>query len=97
MTPLSRALKLHATDDVAIARDAITSGTPLDEFDGLVARGDIPAAHKIALRPIAQGEALRRYCRSSASPRRPSRRAIASIRTTCRSARSIATTPSAAT
>jgi altronate hydrolase len=61
MTPLSRALKLHATDDVAIARDAITSGTALDEFDGLVARGDIPAAHKIALRPIAQGQALRRY------------------------------------
>jgi altronate hydrolase len=61
MTPLSRALKLHDTDDVAIARNAITSGTALDEFGGLVARGDIPAAHKIALRPIAQGEALRRY------------------------------------
>jgi altronate hydrolase len=61
MTPLSRALKLHDTDDVAIARNAIANGTELDEFDGLVARGDIPAAHKIALRPIAQGEALRRY------------------------------------
>ncbi len=61
MTPLSRALKLHDTDDVAIARSAIANGTALDEFGGLVARGDIPAAHKIALRPIAPGEALRRY------------------------------------
>ncbi|HTJ95381.1 MAG TPA: altronate dehydratase family protein [Pararobbsia sp.] len=61
MTPLSRALRLHADDDVAIAREAITSGTPLDEFDGLVVNGDVPAAHKIALRAITTGDAVRRY------------------------------------
>jgi altronate hydrolase len=61
MDSLSRALKLDDADDVAIARDAIASGTALAEFGGLVARADIPAAHKIALRPIAAGEAVRRY------------------------------------
>lgn len=61
MDPLSRALKLDDADDVAIARDALTSGTTLAEFGGLVARADVPAAHKIALRPIAVGEAVRRY------------------------------------
>ncbi|CAM2153655.1 altronate hydrolase [Pararobbsia alpina] len=61
MTPLSRALKLHADDDVAIAREAVAANTTLNEFDGLVVRQDVPAAHKIALREIAVGEAVRRY------------------------------------
>ncbi|BAO90167.1 UxaA family hydrolase [Caballeronia cordobensis] len=57
----SRALKLHDTDDVAIARDALTAGTTLPEFDDIVLLDDIPAAHKIALRSITKGEAVRRY------------------------------------
>jgi altronate hydrolase len=61
MEQLSRVLKLNEADDVAIARDALAAGTTLDEVGGLVVRSDIPAAHKIALRPIAVGDAVRRY------------------------------------
>ena len=59
--PTSRALRLHEADDVAIARDALGAGTALDEFGSVVSLDDIPAAHKIALRAIAHGEAVRRY------------------------------------
>src|ERR1700744_5301922 len=61
MEQLSRVLKLNDADDVAIARDALAAGTTLDEVGGLVGRNDIPAAHKIALPPIAVGDAVRRY------------------------------------
>ncbi|MDR0457783.1 MAG: altronate dehydratase family protein [Burkholderiaceae bacterium] len=55
------ALKLHASDDVLIARNPIAAGTVLADFGGLVAAGDIPAAHKIACRAIAPGAPVRRY------------------------------------
>jgi altronate hydrolase len=61
MEQLSRVLKLNDADDVAIARNALAAGTTLDEVGGLVVRNDIPAAHKIALHPIAVGDAVRRY------------------------------------
>jgi altronate hydrolase len=61
MEQLSRVLKLNDADDVAIARNALAAGTTLDEVGGLVARSDIPAAHKIALHPIGVGDAVRRY------------------------------------
>jgi altronate hydrolase len=61
MEQLSRVLKLNDADDVAIARNALAAGTTLEEVGGLVARNDIPAAHKIALHPIAVGDAVRRY------------------------------------
>ncbi len=55
----SPAIRLHADDDVAIARRALPRGTTLP--DGPTALDDIPTAHKIALRDIAAGVAVRRY------------------------------------
>ncbi len=55
------AIKLHDKDDVLIARGAIAAGTILAEFDDLVASAEIPPAHKIACRDVAQGAPVRRY------------------------------------
>jgi altronate hydrolase len=61
MNPTPHVIRLHDDDDVAIARGAIDAGTAIGELDGLVARDAIPAAHKIALRAIAEGAPVRRY------------------------------------
>jgi altronate hydrolase len=57
----SFALKLHADDDVAIARRAIASGILLEDLGNVQVRDPIPEAHKVALRKIEQGSAVRRY------------------------------------
>ncbi|TAL54343.1 UxaA family hydrolase [Pandoraea sp.] len=57
----TQVLLIKPQDDVAIARNALSAGTVLAELDGIVARDDIPAAHKIAVRPIAEGAPVRRY------------------------------------
>jgi altronate hydrolase len=57
----SLVIRLHSDDDVAIARAPIASGTTLAEVGGIVARDDIPAAHKVALRAIKAGDPVRRY------------------------------------
>jgi len=57
----SLVIRLHADDDVAIARVAIASGTAMAEVGGIVTRDDIPAAHKVALRSIKAGDPVRRY------------------------------------
>ncbi len=61
-TAENSAIHLHPSDNVAIARVPIPSGTEL-RIDGqpLVAADAIPAGHKIALRPIAAGEMIYRY------------------------------------
>ena len=61
MSQATLAIKLHDIDDVLIARGALTAGTILADFDDLVALADIPAAHKIACRDVAQGAPVRRY------------------------------------
>ncbi|MFP3550311.1 altronate dehydratase family protein [Paraburkholderia sp. SIMBA_049] len=61
MSQVTLAIKLHDIDDVLIARGALTAGTILADFDNLVASADIPAAHKIACRDVAQGAPVRRY------------------------------------
>jgi altronate hydrolase len=61
MTSPSLIIKLHPDDDVAIARHAISSGIVLDELNGLAVRDEIPAAHKVAVRTIREGSAVRRY------------------------------------
>jgi altronate hydrolase len=57
---LSRSVvRLHAADDVVIARRQLIGGmriTPEVSVHGL-----IPAGHKVAVRPIAAGEPVRRY------------------------------------
>ena len=50
---------LHPEDNVVIARATLLPGTPV--ADGVAATDRVPAGHKVAVRPIAPGEAVRRY------------------------------------
>jgi len=61
-TAANSALRLHPSDNVAVARLPISAGTPL-AIDGVsvVTRDAIPAGHKLALRAIAAGETVLRY------------------------------------
>lgn len=56
------ALRLKDDDNVAVCLRAVPSGSAL-AFDGppVVVRADIPAGHKVALRPIAAGELIQKY------------------------------------
>jgi altronate hydrolase len=55
MTPF---IRLHAADDVLIARTQLVGGTTVES---IAVRGLIPAGHKIATRAIAIGQPVRRY------------------------------------
>ncbi|MEA3117294.1 MAG: altronate hydrolase [Paraburkholderia sp.] len=57
----SLVIRLHADDDVAIARGPIAAGTMLAEIGGIVTRDDIPGAHKVAVHAIEAGDPVRRY------------------------------------
>jgi hypothetical protein len=50
---------LHPHDHVVIARATLLPGAPV--ADGITAFERIPAGHKVAVRPLAAGEAVRRY------------------------------------
>src|SRR4051794_24947398 len=52
-------IRLHEDDNIVIARVTLLPGTHL--ADGAAATQRIPAGHKAAIRPIATGEAIRRY------------------------------------
>lgn len=52
-------IKLHANDDVIIARDDIAADTKLAE--GVQTTANIPAGHKVAWRPVARGAPVHRY------------------------------------
>ena len=52
-------IRLHPDDNVVIARATLLPGTPVGA--GVVAAERIPAGHKVAVKPIAVGEAVRRY------------------------------------
>ena len=52
-------IRLHPEDGVVIARATLLPGTPVAE--GVTAVQRIPAGHKVAVRPHAAGEAVRRY------------------------------------
>jgi altronate hydrolase len=58
MTP-PPVIRLHPGDGVVIARATLLPGTPIG--DGLFAADRIPAGHKVATRPHAAGEPVRRY------------------------------------
>jgi len=65
MAPLSPSspgptIRLHADDDVVIARHQLIGGTPVPQ-EHLTVRGLIPPGHKVATRDIAAGERVRRY------------------------------------
>ena len=51
-SPMNNCIRLHADDDVVIARQQLLSGATVE---GLSVRGLVPPGHKIATRDIAQG------------------------------------------
>ena len=53
-------IRLHANDNVLIARGDLTLGQHLPDLD-LRVRAQAPAGHKIAARAIARGEQVRKY------------------------------------
>jgi altronate hydrolase len=53
-------IRLHAKDNILIARQPIALGQELPEF-GLRVKAQIPAGHKIAAVPIAADEPVRKY------------------------------------
>ncbi len=64
-TAENSALRLHPTDNVAIARVALSPGTDLNVQGVRVTVLDrIPAGHKVALESIAEGALIRRYGQS---------------------------------
>ena len=59
---MSRALRIHPLDNVAVALTSIGAGeTVAVEGAALTARQDIPQGHKVALTPIAAGAELVKY------------------------------------
>ena len=58
MTP-APVIRLHPDDGVLIARSSLPPG--LVVADGVTTVERIPAGHKVAIRPIALGEPVRRY------------------------------------
>ncbi|MFL6814565.1 MAG: UxaA family hydrolase, partial [Bradyrhizobium sp.] len=57
--PPPAVIRLHPDDGVLIARASLPPGTVV--ADGVTTRDRIPAGHKVAIRPIAIGEPIRRY------------------------------------
>jgi altronate hydrolase len=61
-TQQNAALRLHPTDNVAIARVPLAPGQDIQAGDISVSiRSGVPAGHKVAIRSIAAGERVRRY------------------------------------
>ncbi|MEN9627924.1 MAG: hypothetical protein RJA10_1151, partial [Pseudomonadota bacterium] len=56
----SPAIRIHANDNVVIARRQLLGGTVIAE-EGITVAGLVPPGHKIATRAIAKGQAVRRY------------------------------------
>ncbi len=52
-------IRLHAADNVIIARANVEIGTKLG--DGLICRSQVPSGHKIAARAISKGEPILKY------------------------------------
>ncbi|HLS86990.1 MAG TPA: altronate dehydratase family protein [Burkholderiales bacterium] len=53
-------IRLHPADDVVIARVDVPAGTMI-AAEGVRASMAVPAGHKLAVRPVAQGRPVRRY------------------------------------
>ena len=53
-------IRLHGADNVIVARVDILPGTPVGD-EAVATRDTIPAGHKVAVRPIAAGEPVRKY------------------------------------
>jgi altronate hydrolase len=55
---MSLSIRLHAADDVVIARQQLISGSIVED---VAVRGLVPPGHKVAMRAITVGEPVRRY------------------------------------
>ncbi len=60
LTQASLTIRLHADDDVVIARQQLVGGTKLMD-ENVTVVGLIPPAHKVATRAIAKGAPVKRY------------------------------------
>jgi len=61
-TAENAAIRLHPSDNIAVARVPVAEATELRvEGIAVTVRENIPAGHKIALQEIARGEMVRRY------------------------------------
>src|SRR5215471_2720413 len=60
LTKTSLTIRLHANDDVVIARQQLVSGTALLD-EKVTVSGLIPPGHKVATRAIRAGEPVKRY------------------------------------
>ena len=60
LTRSALTIRLHADDDVVIARAQLVGGTRLID-ENVVVAGLVPPGHKVAARAIAAGEPVRRY------------------------------------
>ena len=58
LTPITPFIRLHAADDVVIARSQLVGGAAIEDFK---VRGLIPAGHKVAAHDIESGDPVRRY------------------------------------
>lgn len=59
---MSEVVLLHRDDDVAVAIEDLAAGSEVSAgAASVVARGDIPRGHKIAVRELAVGAAVRKY------------------------------------
>ena len=56
----SLAIRIHAADNVVIARRQLLGGTVIDD-ERITVQGLVPPGHKVATHAIAAGEAVRRY------------------------------------
>jgi altronate hydrolase len=61
MTTTSPTIRIHAADNVVIARRQLLGGTALPDEAGVTVVGLVPPGHKLATDGIAKGEAVRRY------------------------------------
>src|SRR5690242_19252164 len=59
VTTMTADIRLHPDEGVLIARASLPPGLVVG--DGVTTVERIPAGHKVAIRPIAQGEPIRRY------------------------------------
>ena len=59
---LARAVRVHPTDDVAVAVDALEAGDVISFEDVTVTvREPVPAGHKVALHALREGEVVHKY------------------------------------
>ncbi|SNS49542.1 altronate hydrolase [Noviherbaspirillum humi] len=60
--PMLPLIRLHAADNVLIARQPLAIGQQIDIGDGVVRmKAQVPAGHKVAARRIARGERVLKY------------------------------------